>query len=154
MRRLIYAGLALGMLVAFGTLAPQQVHAQTSVVFSEEDRARIKEYLSQRILYGREEAEQSADSKSRGKAKAKGRSAPKGLAKRDRLPPGLEKQLEKNGSLPPGLESRPLPEELERFLGNPPKGTERVIVGADVVLIEKRTQRILDIVRDVILSGG
>src|SRR5215470_14934501 len=28
---------------------------------------------------------------------------PPGLAKRDRLPPGLEKQLVRNGTLPPGL---------------------------------------------------
>ena len=31
---------------------------------------------------------------------------PPGLAKRDRLPPGLEKQLRRNGHLPPGLEKK------------------------------------------------
>ena len=30
---------------------------------------------------------------------------PPGLAKKDRLPPGLEKQLVRNGTLPPGLQS-------------------------------------------------
>src|SRR5229473_147236 len=36
---------------------------------------------------------------------------PPGLAKRDRLPPGLERQLQRNGTLPPGLQKRvqPLP---------------------------------------------
>ena len=31
---------------------------------------------------------------------------PPGLAKRDRLPPGLEKHLWKHGSLPPGLQKK------------------------------------------------
>jgi len=41
---------------------------------------------------------------------------PPGLAKKDRLPPGLEKQLVRRGTLPPGLQKRlqPCPEELER----------------------------------------
>ena len=43
---------------------------------------------------------------------------PPGLAKKDRLPPGLEKQLVRNGTLPPGLQKRlyPAPAELERCL--------------------------------------
>src|SRR5229473_2627386 len=41
---------------------------------------------------------------------------PPGLAKRDQLPPGLEKQLVRCGTLPPGLQKRlqPCPEDLER----------------------------------------
>src|SRR5580704_17384993 len=41
---------------------------------------------------------------------------PPGLAKKDQLPPGLEKQLVRRGSLPPGLQKRiqPCPQELER----------------------------------------
>ncbi len=35
-----------------------------------------------------------------------GRGLPPGLAKRDRLPPGLEKHLLKHGSLPPGLQKK------------------------------------------------
>src|SRR5579859_4162240 len=31
---------------------------------------------------------------------------PPGLAKKDRLPPGLERQLEQRGTLPPGLQKR------------------------------------------------
>ncbi len=34
------------------------------------------------------------------------RGLPPGLAKRDRLPPGLEKHLWKHGSLPPGLQKK------------------------------------------------
>src|SRR5258708_27312640 len=47
---------------------------------------------------------------------------PPGPAKRDQLPPGLEKQLVRRGTLPPGLQKRlqPCPEDLERRLPPPP----------------------------------
>ncbi|MGH8545711.1 MAG: hypothetical protein ACREX3_19230, partial [Gammaproteobacteria bacterium] len=40
---------------------------------------------------------------------------PPGLAKKGKLPPGLQKHLVKNGRLPPGLQKRlePLPRELD-----------------------------------------
>src|SRR5262249_15083464 len=38
---------------------------------------------------------------------------PPGLAKKDRLPPGLEKQLVRNGTLPPGLQKRLYPAPVE-----------------------------------------
>src|SRR6202011_678751 len=43
---------------------------------------------------------------------------PPGLAKRDRLPPGLERQLVLRGTLPPGLRRKiyACPEDLERQL--------------------------------------
>ena len=74
---------------------------------------------------------------------------PPGLAKRDSLPPGLQKQLDRNGRLPPGLDRRALPEDLEKRL--PARtDTERVIVDNDVVLIEKGTDLVLDVIRDVV----
>ena len=77
---------------------------------------------------------------------------PPGLAKREQLPPGLQKHLEKNGTLPPGLQKRiqPLPLSLDRQLPKPREGTKRVVVGGNVILVEERTSKILDIVRDVI----
>ena len=77
---------------------------------------------------------------------------PPGLAKRRRLPPGLERQLYTNGSLPPGLEKRlhPLPLDLERRLPELPKGVVRVVIGVDVVLLDRNSNRILDIVRKVL----
>jgi len=77
---------------------------------------------------------------------------PPGLAKRDDLPPGLQKYLEKNGTLPPGLQKRmqPLPLALDKQLPKTREGTKRVVVGGNVVLVEERTSKILDIVRDVI----
>jgi hypothetical protein len=71
---------------------------------------------------------------------------PPGLAKRDRLPPGLEKQLQRNGTLPPGLQKRvqPLPQACEVQLPRLPAGWVRVILSGRIILLDK-TQRILDI---------
>ena len=72
---------------------------------------------------------------------------PPGLAKRDRLPPGLEKQLRVRGTLPPGLRKkmRPCPEEVERRLPPPPVGCGHVVIGGHVVLVNRSTYVVLDI---------
>ncbi|HEX4989129.1 MAG TPA: hypothetical protein VFW91_10155, partial [Candidatus Binatia bacterium] len=77
---------------------------------------------------------------------------PPGLAKKGKLPPGLQKHLDKNGKLPPGLQKRlePLPPDLEVRLPQLPDYWERVILQEHVVLIDRRTQRILDIIENVI----
>ncbi len=91
------------------------------------------------------------DKKHKGKGKNKG--MPPGLAKKNELPPGLKNRLEKHGSLPPGLAKRDLPDNLEDQLPEEEDGTERQVVGNDVVLIEKGTGMVLDILRDVITKG-
>jgi len=86
-----------------------------------------------------------------GKVKQKG--LPPGLAKRGgNLPPGLQKHLDKNGRLPPGLQKRlePLPVDLDRRLPRLPEYWERVILERNVILIDRRTERILDIIENVI----
>lgn len=85
-------------------------------------------------------------SKKKGKGK-KQKGMPPGLAKKKELPPGLQKQLEKNGKLPPGLEKRELPNDLLRKLPTRLEDFKRVIVDNDVLLIEKGTEIILDILR-------
>lgn len=79
---------------------------------------------------------------------------PPGLAKREQLPPGLQRQLQRNGTLPPGLQNRvqPLPQSLESQLPKPPAGVKRVVVAGNVILLEERTSKILDIVENVM--GG
>jgi hypothetical protein len=77
---------------------------------------------------------------------------PHGLAKRNgNLPPGLRKHLYRNGVLPPGLQKRfePLSENVERHLKALDSGYSRGRIGQDVVIVEDRTQRIMDIIRDV-----
>jgi hypothetical protein len=78
---------------------------------------------------------------------------PPGLAKRGgNLPPGLQKHLDKNGRLPPGLQKRlePLPQDLDSRLPGLPDYWERVILGNDVILLDRRSNRILDIIENII----
>ena len=115
------------------------------VIFKEIERQIIREYFGK---------ETDAAARGRGgKKKAKdGKRGglPPGLAKREKLPPGLERQLVKNGTLPPGISKRALPPGLNSHLGPIPAGTERVIVGGDVALVEVATGVILDILKDVL----
>jgi len=72
---------------------------------------------------------------------------PPGLAKKDRLPPGLEKQLVRNGTLPPGLQKRsyPVPVELERRLPPPPPDCSSVLISGHIVLLNHKTNLIVDV---------
>lgn len=71
---------------------------------------------------------------------------PPGLAKKDRLPPGLEKQLVRRGSLPPGLQKRlqPCPHDLERYLPPPPPDCSHVLIGGHIVLLNQKTNVVVD----------
>jgi len=77
---------------------------------------------------------------------------PPGLAKREKLPPGLEKQLRERGTLPPGLQKKiqPLPPTLERQLRVLPTGYRRAVIAGNVVLMNEKTALVYDIVRNVI----
>jgi hypothetical protein len=72
---------------------------------------------------------------------------PPGLAKRDRLPPGLERQLRVRGTLPPGLRDKiePAPPEFVEMLPPPPPDCEHAFIGGHLVLLNRRTFLILDI---------
>ena len=85
--------------------------------------------------------------------KGKGKGLPPGLAKRGgNLPPGLQKHLKKNGQLPPGLQKRlePLPVDLDRRLPRLPEYWERVVLERDVILLDRRSNRILDIIENIV----
>jgi hypothetical protein len=85
--------------------------------------------------------------------KAKQKGLPPGLAKRGgNLPPGLQKKLDRDGQLPPGLQKRlePLPVDLDRRLSRLPEYWERVILEHDVILLDRRTNRVLDIIENVV----
>jgi len=87
------------------------------------------------------------------RASSSGRGLSPGLAKRGgKLPPGLQKHLERNGTLLPGLQKKiePLPVELEQRLPPLPAEWRRVVVETDVILIDRRTNKILDIIEDVV----
>ena len=110
------------------------------IIFDEVERVIIEEYFG----LG------SHDQGGHGKNKNKNKGLPPGLAKREQLPPGLAKQVQRNGTLPPGLAMRALPGDLVYQLPAPYPGTERVIVGSDVVLIRAGTRYILDVIKDVV----
>lgn len=94
-----------------------------SLAFSDRDQ-----YLIQRYYQG-----------------GKSKKAPPGLAKKNKLPPGLQKQLRRNGTLPPGLQGRYLPRELERELAPLPPGYVRLRIGTDFVLMDVKTRLIFDL---------
>lgn len=168
-------------LLAIAFLAMPAV-AQTSLpggVLTEEERAVIKDYFGKKLgeVMGTRkasDAEGKRDSKAddddddrdarkakgkkhkgkKAKGKGHGKGMPPGLAKRRALPPGLQRQLDERGALPPGLASRDLPEDLEAKLPPVKEDFKRVIVDEDVVLIERGTNRVLDILEGVITGRG
>lgn len=108
----------------------QAVSVHGSIVFGSRDRDIIRDYYNGRNS-----------------------NLPPGLAKRGgNLPPGLQKQLDRNGTLPPGLQKRltPFPEDLERRLPRLPDIYRRGSIGGSVVIIDRRTQRIMDVIHDII----
>jgi Ni/Co efflux regulator RcnB len=72
---------------------------------------------------------------------------PPGLAKRDRLPPGLERQLVVRGTLPPGLQKKmqPCPRELEILLPPPPQNYAHFVIGGNLVLVNRVNFQIADV---------
>ena len=109
---------------------PQNASASINISFGPHDREIIREYFQNETS-----------------------NLPPGLAKRGgNLPPGLQKHLERDGTLPPGLQKRvsPFPVELERRLPRLPGGYGRVLLGQIAIILDRRTQRIVDIIHDVL----
>lgn len=123
------------------------VRGATDAVFTEAERQIINRYFSDRPYSNNEEYSSGKKHKSKGK-KSKG--MPPGLAKKKQLPPGLQKQLEKNGTLPPGLAKRNLPHDLQSQLPPVANGMERVIADAHVLLVDKASGVISDIIKDIV----
>jgi hypothetical protein len=73
-----------------------------------------------------------------GKAKDKGKGA-------SQMPQGIAKKLQRGGTLPPGIAKRNLPSPLIRELPRRPADQELQVIDDNVVLIEKATGLILDI---------
>jgi len=72
---------------------------------------------------------------------------PRGLAGRDRLPPGLERQLVVRGVLTPELRTRmqPCPREVEAFLPPPPPNHVHAFIGGSLVLVNRVNFQIVDV---------
>ena len=125
-------------------MAKASVKKAVEAGFTELERQIIEKYFGKLDDHD-DEGGKSKDKKKKG--------APPGLAKRDTLPPGLAMQLQKNGTLPPGLAKRDLPYDLQKKLPSVPDGYERKIIeGAAVVLIHKATDKIIDVISDVVIG--
>jgi len=146
LRSLLALTLLAGLAAPSAILAPS-AHAQRAAeaVFNELEKRLIRDFFRA----GATGQTGTAAAKAKSGKKGKSGEMPPGLAKKESLPPGLEKQLQRNGTLPPGLAKRDLPSGLEARL---PKrmGQKRLIVGNDVVLIERATGLILDILENVL----
>ncbi len=108
------------------------------IIFKEVEKRAIEEF------FGKKAAEKATGGKKKRKKAKKGKG--RGRGRGGGLPPGLAKR----DSLPPGLAKRELPPGLQKKLGDAPPGTERIIAGDDVVLLEKATGKILDVITDVL----
>lgn len=96
------------------------------VVFSDSDRRILRDYY--RVDY---------------------RALPPGLARQGKLPPGHAKRYRVNQPLPPEADWRYLPYNVERQLTRLPDGYVRVIVGADVAIMNVHTRIIVDLIEDI-----
>jgi len=111
-----------------GSLEISRDDLYLEVGFSDHDRRMIREY------YGH---------------KGKKKKMPPGLAKRDTLPPGLQKRLDSGHPLPPGLQGRDLPYDLEEDLTELPRGYVRLRVGGDIIIMNRKTDVVIDIIHDI-----
>ena len=122
------AGCATTPRVESGGVGIETEDMRAVIVFSDSDRFKIREHY---------------------RKTGKSKKVPPGLAKRDKLPPGLQKHIAKYGKLPPGLEGRRLAPGLERTLSRLPAGFVRLRLGGDVVLLNEKTRVVLDVIWDV-----
>lgn len=151
----------LGLIFVFAlaitaTVTPAQAQSPAvqdlgNIIFKEVEKRAIEKFFGKKaaeaVTGGRGK---KAKKGKKGKGKGKGRGRGRGRGRGGGLPPGLQKQLERNGALPPGLAKRELPPGLQKKLGDAPPGLERVIAGDDVVLLEKATGKILDVIVGVL----
>jgi hypothetical protein len=114
--------------VESGSIVMENENIKGAMIFSARDREKIIHYF--------------IDGK-------KNKTLPPGLAKKQELPPGLQKQIKKYGELPPGLEGRRLPDSLERTLNRLPEGYVRIKIEGDVVLMNEKTRVVFDVVWNV-----
>ncbi len=112
-----------------GGVAVKTSAGTVSVVFTDQDKQLIRDYYA---------------------AKPAAKKVPPGLAKRDELPPGLQKRIAKQGALPPGLEGRALPADLEPKLSRLPEDYARVIIDADIAILNTKTRVVVDILADIL----
>ena len=124
------SGCLVGPYGTSGRVVVEDEHARVDISFSDHDRDILREH------YGY-------------KHQSKYKKMPPGLTKKNKLPPGIQKQLIRNGQLPPGLYYKRLPDDLERRMSRLPDGYIRVIIDESFVLFDKSTRVIFDVIHDL-----
>lgn len=74
---------------------------------------------------------------------------PPGLAKKGKIPPGHAYKMQRQHSLPPDMSWGYLPSELERRLSRLPDGYVRIVIGADVAILQTRTRMVIDLLEGI-----
>ena len=158
--------LAIALILGLGAGTAAPVAAQSNkageaagrklieAVFSEAEETVIREWYDKRWGEGgiespSKDVDNTQARGNQGKGAKGGKGMPPGLAKRERLPPGLQKRLDVGEPLPPGLAKRDLPPPLKGQLPARTDQHEVKVIDNDVVLIDKTTQVLLDIIKDV-----
>jgi hypothetical protein len=134
---ILFTGCASFPNIISGNVGVKTDDVQIQVAFADKDRRIIYDYYNPKKI-------KHKDYYKRKKIKDKDYYKRKKI-KNKALPPGLTKK----GKLPPGLAKRHLPYKLERRLSPLPRGYVRLKVGTDIVLMNKKTKVIIDVIHDI-----
>lgn len=96
------------------------------VVFSDSDRRIIREYYREDY-----------------------RQLPPGLAKKGKIPPGHAFKLKRHQTVPQDVKWGYLEPDIERRLSRLPDGFIRIMVGADVAILNTRTRVVVDLLEEI-----
>ena len=107
----------------------------------------IKQYFGGRTGSSQTGTSGGKEREARGKNKGKDKNKGKGAGQ---MPRGIAKKLQRGGTLPPGIARRNLPSPLTRELPRRSAGQELQVIDDNVVLIEKTTSLILDILEHAV----
>lgn len=77
------------------------------------------------------------------------RGLPPGLAKKGKVPPGHAYKMQRQHGVPPDVRWQYLPADLERRLSRLPDGYARIVVGADVAIMNTRTRIVVDLLENL-----
>ncbi len=111
----------------YGEVAVAGRGGYAHIVFSDRDRVIIRDYYAARY-----------------------KGLPPGLAKKGKVPPGHARQMARHGRLPHGIVPGYLPRDLDGRLSRLPDGYVRIIVGADIGIMDTRTRVVVDVIEDIV----
>lgn len=77
------------------------------------------------------------------------RRLPPGLAKKGKVPPGHAYRMRRNDGIPPDVAWEYLPPDVESRLSRLPDGYARIVIGADVAIMNTRTRVVVDLLEDI-----